>query len=143
MINEKDIMRALENTSDGYGAGYIGSLSRDVIILIKRKNAEIERLKNAHREGLAQCKFDCLVKIAEYEQKLEDGELVSKEWHDEQVLSAENRIAEQNSEIERLMGYIYKYSEMMQHLQKLNSILKKQIAEQKAVIERLGWHDDT
>lgn len=41
-------------------------------------------------------------KILEYEQKLEDGELVSKDWHDEQVGHAELVIAEQKAEIERL-----------------------------------------
>lgn len=34
-------------------------------------------------------------KLSEYERKLEDGELVSKEWHDEQVLHAESVIEEQ------------------------------------------------
>lgn len=40
--------------------------------------------------------------MAEYERKLEDGELVSKDWHDEQVLHAENVIEEQKAEIKRL-----------------------------------------
>jgi hypothetical protein len=39
---------------------------------------------------------------AEYERKLTDGELVSKEWHDEQVGHAELVIEEQKAEIERL-----------------------------------------
>ena len=39
---------------------------------------------------------------AEYERKLSDGELVSKDWHDEQVGHAELVIEEQKSEIERL-----------------------------------------
>lgn len=30
--------------------------------------------------------------IAEYERKLEDGELVSKEWHDEQVMHLQEEI---------------------------------------------------
>lgn len=49
--------------------------------------AEVERLQG---------------EIAEHERQLADGELVSKEWHDEQVLHAENEIAEQKAEIERL-----------------------------------------
>lgn len=38
----------------------------------------------------------------EYKRKLEDGELVSKDWHDEQVGHAEIVMEEQKAEIERL-----------------------------------------
>ena len=52
-------------------------------------------------------------KIGEYERKLEDGELVSKEWHDEQVLHLEEQcqqflydFEQQKSEIERLTSTV-------------------------------------
>ena len=50
---------------------------------VKRKRSEKDTLDLIHRlQGT----------IAEYERKLEDGELVSKEWHDEQVLHDKEEI---------------------------------------------------
>ena len=43
------------------------------------------------------------IRLCELEDMLDDGELVSKDWHDEQVLHAENVIEEQKAEIEKLL----------------------------------------
>ena len=45
---------------------------------------------------------------AEYERKIDDGEFVSKDWHDEQVGHAELVMEEQKAEIERLKRLVKK-----------------------------------
>lgn len=50
--------------------------------------------------------------IGEYKRKLENGDLVSKEWHDEQIGHAELVIDEQKAEIERLTEERNKYKDL-------------------------------
>ena len=74
-LTDEDIIKALENRSGGYGAGVVGNLYEETLNLIRRLQAENE----------------------EYKWKLEDGELVSKEWHDEQVIHLQT----ENEELKR------------------------------------------
>ena len=81
-------------------------------------------------------------KLSEYERKLEDGELVSKEWHDEQVGHAELVIEEQKAEIERLTEENEAYKEVkhidiINELSKENAELQKQVDERENEIDRL------
>lgn len=87
-------------------------------------------------------------KIAEYERNLEDGELVGKEWHDEQVailLSERNNLAnyvkELKEEIERLTerenelvedkaNWINKWKEQVEY----TAELQKQVDEQRHLV---------
>ncbi|MBQ7977927.1 MAG: hypothetical protein IJ301_05020 [Clostridia bacterium] len=46
------------------------------------------------------CKQAIKKRLAELEDKIEQGELISKEWHDEQVLHAEETIKEYQTKIE-------------------------------------------
>ena len=66
---------------------------------------------------------------AEYRRKLEDGELVSKDWHDEQVGHAE-------SEIERLNLAIEGLTAENKVLHKENDKLIKQVDKYKSKIEQ-------
>ena len=89
-------------------------------------------------------------KIAEYERKLADGELVSKEWHDEQVLHDKEEIERLKTELSESRSVIntahYKYhdykdyqaycinelQEQKVELLKANAELQKQVDELKS-----------
>lgn len=71
---------------------------------------------------------------AEYERKLADGELVSKDWHDEQVLHAEEQCQLLLYNIEELQGENAGLKERGEIV--INS-LHETIDKQKAEIERL------
>ncbi len=86
--------------------GIIDCYKKTELILqkeIAEKREEIELLTKVYASSRRkQTKKELLGTIAEYERKLEDGELVSKEWHDEQIGHAELVIEEQKAEIERM-----------------------------------------
>lgn len=80
-------------------------------------------LAEQHKEDWVTCQSKCgrmiidlmhrlQDKIAEYERKLADGELVSKEWHDEQVLHDRAEIERLTEENENLKADILRYEDM-------------------------------
>jgi hypothetical protein len=57
-LTDEEIVKALENQANGYGAGIVGDLSALTLDLINRQKAEIERLKNEKykvEQNLEQC----------------------------------------------------------------------------------------
>ena len=83
----------------------------------------IEKCPNIEERRLAceYCRFEQVRKkaVEEYERKIEDGELVSKDWHDEQVLHAENEIEELKKD----------YIELDLECRELRTELDKELAE--------------
>lgn len=49
-LTDEEIVKALENQANGYGAGIVGDLSTLTLDLIKRQKAEIERLTEENKE---------------------------------------------------------------------------------------------
>ena len=84
-LTDEEIVKALEClVKDGVYYGGVVHLS-DILALVHRLQDE----------------------IAEYERKFDDGELVSKEWHDEQVLHDREeieRLTEENKHLDKLLG---------------------------------------
>ena len=135
------------------------TLSRNALELIKRLQDEIENLlcKNAELEvrceGILQDYYaqskTCDEQRVKYERMLEDGEIVSKEWHDEQVLHAELVIEDQKAEIERLTEEIEQSKSMYDDIRKCNDILLKERADLQKQVDELkerkefweGMHD--
>ena len=123
------------------------TLSRNALELIKRLQDEIENLlcKNAELEvrceGILQDYYaqskTCDEQRVKYERMLEDGELVSKEWHDEQVLHAELVIEDQKAEIERLTEEIEQSKSMYDDIRKCNDILLKERADLQKQVDEL------
>ena len=81
---------------------------------------------------------------AEYERKIEDGELVSRDWHDEQVLHLQNEIEYLDGCAKQFLADYQKCEIANTELQELNAKyyneakdLRRENAEHKAEIERL------
>ena len=90
----------------------------------------IEKCPNIEERRLAceYCRFEQVRKkaVEEYERKLSDGELVSKDWHDEQVLHAENEIEELKKD----------YIELDLECRNLRTELDKELAEHEEFVKR-------
>jgi molybdenum cofactor biosynthesis enzyme MoaA len=115
----KEIKEALEDNANykhydklGYIDGYKCKTVAyaDILTLINELESEKDKYKNLYetmykkyakleaetytKEDVAELKD----RIAELEEDINDGELVSIDWHNEQVMQAENRIAELEKE---------------------------------------------
>ena len=115
-LTDKDVIKALENCSVGYGAGVVGNLYEETLNLIHRLQTENE----------------------EYKWKLENGELVSKEWHDEQVLHLQTENEElKKSKFGNWKVKFFKAQEEINEQKSEIERLREDNDKQKAVIERL------
>lgn len=86
-LTDEEIVKAFKKGSQNHG--YFTKINdkwvkyEDVFDLIDRQKAEIERLKNAYREGLEQGKFDSQVKITELQKKVKDLNKTLDLWQDD------------------------------------------------------------
>lgn len=145
-LTDEEIVKAFEHCShnrsceyclhnDEVGSGEIVCRSRlmgKACDLIHRLQSENESLKcDSHRTSWRAKFLKAKKELEEYERKFEEGELVSKEWHDEQVGHAENVIAEQRDEIERLndMKFTQEHCDLYKENEWLKTEIKRELAE--------------
>ena len=87
-------------------------------------NEEMKEYERITLKGVSSLGNKLYQRLSELEDKIENGELVSKDWHDEQVLHAE-------SEIERLKAERDKIHENYVAILKHNAYLRNELRESK------------
>ena len=105
---------------------------------VYNKNTPMLRERFIVCEKLVKSAYDLIKrlqsKVAEYEQKLDDGELLSKDYHDEQVFHYVDEVADLLKENKKLKTELQK--ECQEHLA-FAELAKKADEQQKKEIERL------
>ena len=139
-----EIIKGLDNLSCYHDEKGVHEFLRGVIALIQDQRKKIGFLEKDYRE-LHEEKCKLQKENAEYERKLADGDLVSIEWHDEQVGHA-------NKEIERLTEerdkqrklYVKEFAEHANHLGEFEGIKRQAVKDTaKEILQYVGdLYDD-
>jgi hypothetical protein len=116
-LTDEEIVKALENT-------------KNTLQDLTEEDDDYEKLLLVKK--ITNCSLDLIHRLqsekAEYERKLADGELVSIDWHNEQVLHLEEKVE--------------RYGHRLSETQYALSVCQDENAEQKAEIERLTEERD-